>query len=117
KHSGEAIKAGLPPLPVSFEEHLGIAVGAKPMSEFLQFGADFLEIVDFAVKDQPIARLSVIHGHVPRGREVKDSQPPAPHADASLHVGAKRKNFDTFIIRPTMSQRPYALAELRPNFN
>ena len=41
------------------------------MAKFLEFGADVAEIVNFAVKDQPITRLPVVHGLVPGGGQVE----------------------------------------------
>jgi hypothetical protein len=74
-----------------------------------------LEIVDFSVKDQPIACLGVVHRLVPGRREIKDGQPSASQPDALLRVRAKRKDLYPFIVRPAMSQCPRALVERSVN--
>ena len=35
------------------------------MSKFFKFGAEDLEVVDFSVEDNPIARGGIFHRHVP----------------------------------------------------
>src|SRR5207248_1575191 len=65
KHPGETLETRLAPVSIGFEEHLGIAMGAKPMSEFLKFAAEDLEVVDFSVEDNPIPRGGIFHRHVP----------------------------------------------------
>ena len=82
EHSGETTKARLAPLPVSLEEHFRVPGGAEAMAQFLEFAADLLEIVDFSVKDQPIACLRIMHRLVPGRREIKDGQASASQPDA-----------------------------------
>ena len=85
------------------------------MAQFLEFAADLLEIVDFSVKDQPIASLRIMHRHVPGRREIEDGQPAASQPDALLRVRAKRKDLDPFIVRAAMSHCPRAQAERSAN--
>src|SRR5208337_2237743 len=101
----------LPPFAVGLEEHFRIPGGGEAMAQFLEFAADLLEIVNFPVKDQPIACLRIMHRHVPGGREVEDGQPAASQPDALLRVRAKRKDLYPFIVRAAMSHCPHTLSE------
>jgi hypothetical protein len=56
------------------------------MAQFLEFAADFLEIVDFSVKDQPVAPLRIMHRLVPGRGQIQNREPPRAEPDACIGV-------------------------------
>ena len=60
-HSVKSIKASLAPLRVSFEDDLGIGVGAEAMTSGGQLGPDFNVIEYFTVINNDVLGLSIDH--------------------------------------------------------
>src|ERR1051326_6389092 len=79
--SGEALLA---PWRIGFEHDFSVGVADETCAGSFKFAVDFAEAIDFAVVDNPVASLGILHRLVPQGGEVKDRQSAAPQADLSL---------------------------------
>src|ERR1051326_2735850 len=69
--SGEALLA---PSGIGFEHDFSIGVADETCAGSLKFVADFAEVIDFAVVDNPVASLGILHRLVSQGGEVKNRQ-------------------------------------------
>src|SRR3546814_2363662 len=68
EHAVEARQAIGAPLPPRRDNHFGIAAGAETVAAILQFGAQFAEIIDFAIIGQRY-RLVVARHRLRRSEE------------------------------------------------
>src|SRR5689334_5063725 len=84
EHAAKSSEALLAPARISFEHDFGIGVAGETCPGAFKFAADFAEVIDFAVVDNPVASLGILHRLVPQRRQVKDRQSAAPQADLSL---------------------------------
>src|SRR3954451_1974498 len=75
-----------------------------------EFLADFAEVVDLAVVNDPVARLGIVHGLMAERREVKNGEAPVAQTDLVALVRATEKD-RARIVRATMSQRLRAALE------
>ncbi len=85
EHAAEAIDAALAPGLPGMDDDLGIAARMEDMAERLQFGNQFLVVVDLAVEDDA-DRLVFVVKRLLAGRQIDDRQPPVPQAHAGLDV-------------------------------
>src|SRR5215470_17754663 len=92
-------------------QYLGIGSGPEMMAVLLQFPAQFLEVVDFAVLRDPDTAVFVRHGHMPSGREVDDAQP----AIAEANFGRGRAMQAMIIGSAMMQDFQHALQQLLVN--
>jgi hypothetical protein len=85
EHAAEAFDAGIAPLLVPVDDHLGVGMGAEPVARALQLRAQVREVVDLAVERHPDAAVLVRQRLLTRG-DVDDAQPAMREADALAHV-------------------------------
>ena len=97
EHAVEAMHAFLAPLAIAVQDDFGVAGSAENMPLGLQFGADFSEIVDFAVEDDGQALILSQHRLRAAG-QVDDRQAQMAKADA-------RRCPDAAAVRTAMGHR------------
>ena len=88
------------------DDHFGVGVGAKDVAALLELGAQLLEVVDFAVEDDPDRLVGIGHRLMAAG-EIDDRQPPEAEADRTLHEVA-------LVIRAAMGDRISHQPDLSP---
>ena len=76
EHSAQFMEATLTPVPISFEQDLGIRVAGEAHVFFFQFLANFSKVVDLAVVYDPVSGFRVSHGLVAKGGQIKDGETP-----------------------------------------
>ncbi len=57
------------------EDHLGVGLRPEVVAESNELLSELLEVVDLAVVGDPPPPGWIVHGHVPRVRQVDDAQP------------------------------------------
>src|SRR4029077_20713401 len=82
---------------IPVNDDFSIAPGSEAVTTLLQFGAQFLKIVDLAVEHYPYALFGIRHGLVTTG-QIDDRQPPKTKSNPIVEEIA-------LIIRTTMSDR------------
>ena len=87
EHAPEMLDAVGPILFVGVEDDLGVAVGCEAVPLGLEAGAEFLEVVDFAVEGDPDGLVLVGHG-LPAAVKVDDAQAPLAEPDLAVDVDA-----------------------------
>jgi hypothetical protein len=78
-------------------DDLGIALRVEIMAALFQVPAQFGEVVDLSVENDPDVFLFVVDGLMPAGK-VDDAQSPHPQADGTLGI-------DAFIVRAAVHDR------------
>src|SRR5581483_9106182 len=97
KHAQEPLDAARSPLGVSLENDFGVAVGKEAIPLFLQFAAQFAEIVDAPVKGDGEPELAVDHRLVRCGLGVQNAETPMSEAHTILREEPAR-------IRPSAAK-------------
>ena len=87
EHAAKACDAGFAPGFPGMDDDFGIGMGAEGVAERLQFGHQFLKVVDFAIEHDDDRTVLVEQGLL-AGGQVDDGQAPMPQADAGLQVQA-----------------------------
>ena len=83
KHTVESRETGIAPLLVSVNDHLGVGLGVKLVSESLELGAQLAKVVNLAVEHRLQRAVFVVHRLVTTG-EIDDREP--AHSDHGLLV-------------------------------
>lgn len=89
EHAAEASDHGGALGGVKVEEDLGIGVSAEIQTLGFALGAEFAEVVDFAIEADDVAFVVADHGLVASGREVKDRQACVGESSAGCRMGPK----------------------------
>jgi hypothetical protein len=76
-------------------DDFGVAMRVELVTTVHELLAQFSEIIDFAVKNDPNAAIFVVNGLMPAG-EINDAQPSHPQAP-------RAKRVDTFVVRTTVN--------------
>jgi len=82
KHAIEPIENSRAPLFVTVNDYLGIGACAERMAALLEIGAQFLEIINLAVKDDPDRFFGIRHRLV-ASRQINDGKPPEAESERS----------------------------------
>ena len=82
-HAVEALEAGLAPLGIACEQHLGVGLGMKSMTAALQLASKVAVVVDLAVIDDPQSAVGGAHRLVAGGRRIENRQTPVPEPQAA----------------------------------
>ena len=85
EHPAKALHARFAPSLPRVNDHFGIAAGAEHMAQRLQFGNQFLVVVDLAVVDDRDAAVFVVQ-RLLAGRQIDDRQPPVAEAHPRLQM-------------------------------
>ena len=73
------------PLLVAVEDGFGITVRGEAVAEGLEFDAQFLVVVNFAIENDRAGAVLIVD-RLPAPAEVDDAQPDHPHVEAGLFV-------------------------------
>ena len=87
EHAAEAVDAALAPGFPGVDDDFGVAAGVEDVAERLQFGDEFLVVVDFAVEDDADALVFVVQ-RLLAGGQVDDRQPAVAEPDAGFDMQA-----------------------------
>ena len=92
EHSAQFMEATLTPVPISFEQDLGIRVAGEAHVFFLQFLANFGKVVDLAVIDDPVSSFRISHSAGGQGGQIRDGETPgflnrSPAVQARFRTG------------------------------
>ena len=87
EHAAKALHAGFAPLLPGVDDDLGVALGVEAVAGGLQFGNQFLVVVDLAVEDHD-HRAVLVEQRLLAGGDVDDAQPPVAEAQPGLDVQA-----------------------------
>src|SRR5579864_1592952 len=84
KHAAKSGEALFAPACVSLEHDFGIRVADQTCAGSFKFAAEFTEVIDLAVVDNPVASFGILHWLVPQRGEVENRQAAVPQTDLSL---------------------------------
>ena len=87
EHAAEACHAGFAPGFPCMDDDFGVGMGAEGMAQRLQFGHQFLEVVDFAVEHHD-DRAVLVEQRLLAGGQVDDGQAPVPQPQPGLQMQA-----------------------------
>ena len=66
------------------------------------------EVVDLAVEDDRVPRMTIDHRLVAQGRKVEDRQAAKAQADhRACRVTTERKTLESIVVGPTVDHRPH----------
>ena len=105
KHAAQLVKTMLTPTAVSFEQHFGIGMAAEFYPLPFQSLANLAEVVDFAVVDDPVPGLGILHGLVAQRRQIEDGKAPAAQADFNRMGTAFLKYDRAVVVGSTVGKR------------
>ena len=74
KHAAQPRQARLAPHTISGQDYFRIGVTFELGTGGFEFLAKFAEVVDLAVEDDPVAGDRILHGLMPKRREVENRQ-------------------------------------------
>src|SRR5450432_443853 len=72
EHPAKLCETLLAPARICLQKILGIGVAHKIRAYLLEFLADFAEVVDLAVVNNPVASLGIMHWLMAKGRKIKN---------------------------------------------
>ena len=104
KHAAKLMQAPLTPVPIGFEDHLGVGIAAKVQSRLLELRANLAEVVDLSVVDDPVAGCGIVHGLMPLRRQVQDCEAPISQTDFIGFPRRVTQNDRAAVVRPTMRE-------------
>ena len=84
EHAAQAFEHPAAPFFIAVQDGFGVAIGEEGVARSLQFFAQVLEVVDFAVEGDDDIALLVLHGLVAL-RQVDDGQAAEAHGDVVVH--------------------------------
>src|SRR5579885_3252778 len=102
KDSPEFSDGAFAPTGIRLQQYLSIRMAPERLAQSFDFSTNLPEVVDFAVVDDPISSIGIVHRLMPQGGQVENCETTVAQPDLGLPVAEQN---GSLIVRAAMRER------------